>query len=618
MQNDIFAAKNHRSAKTFIPFNNSFIPYSAGFGGVYADPIFDIRRVFGTSGKVQTIPFQVHDADSSSIVLDGKGASDTYTVDVGLGSFIDVSVQDSDAATQNSLITNFNSLGFTLIPAKLTLTDNRVQFEYYTAATSLGLVYSRDGGVTWSFIPTGIFGEIQSSLNVSSVVYSPNVYFGNNVDVTVSANTQGTLAPAFFYETVIDRPAAPQTAKLAYTGPGGQIPSRAAVDFEGPIPLFLTFQNARQMDVQANAGILDVEFLQTMGGNQLPINIHANTGTLTFRDYQVWDGGYPTYNIQNNSGSLNIDEIVIGSLGVGAYVQGLTHVVNILANNGTINLHDVFHPAITPYGIDAQINVGDDGSLANVHGTVNLSHEQILLSSTPTYVYSIAGRYGLTIDDRNSPGTGGQWLIDAAQTRVGDLIVNYQTVNTSFPYQDIFSLYQAFPKSLGSATLLSDPRFYTRQLYGVAFPTWQLSGHPAFFTNLDGDSVNLANSVTGNPGGPVTFSATNLPAGLSINPTTGQITGTISTQAYLSSPYETVVAATNGTYTRGRIIHWNIFSGIQISVPNTYDLLGRRAPPRFRAHHDDQSLQFAGYTVDDRSPGGTVVQSPDRDDWRHN
>jgi cyclophilin family peptidyl-prolyl cis-trans isomerase len=64
-------------------------------------------------------------------------------------------------------------------------------------------------------------------------------------------------------------------------------------------------------------------------------------------------------------------------------------------------------------------------------------------------------------------------------------------------------------------------------------------------TNLDGDTVNLPIKATDNTGGTLTYAATGLPPGLSINTTTGVISGKLTTTAHTGSPYTVVVTATN-------------------------------------------------------------------------
>ncbi len=66
--------------------------------------------------------------------------------------------------------------------------------------------------------------------------------------------------------------------------------------------------------------------------------------------------------------------------------------------------------------------------------------------------------------------------------------------------------------------------------------------------NLDGQtvSVNVAAIFADNDGETLTYSASGLPAGLSINPGTGIITGTIDKSASQSGPYTVIVTASDG------------------------------------------------------------------------
>ena len=61
--------------------------------------------------------------------------------------------------------------------------------------------------------------------------------------------------------------------------------------------------------------------------------------------------------------------------------------------------------------------------------------------------------------------------------------------------------------------------------------------------------INLPIHVSDTYGGTLTYSATNLPNGLSINPQTGVISGTIADVRQTSSPYSVFVKATDGTNT---------------------------------------------------------------------
>jgi hypothetical protein len=211
------------------------------------------------------------------------------------------------------------------------------------------------------------------------------------------------------------------------------------------------------------------------------------------------------------------------------------------------------------YGIDTQVNVGNNGSLANVHGQINLSNSN--------------GHYGLAINDNVGSGSR-PWSIGYEQTVVGDLTLNYAGVNAPAPYLDIFSRYQAFPQASSNVTLAGDPRFYIREFNAAGFPTFQVDGPGALF-NRDGEAVAVSFSASGGPGGPITYGASNLPPGLSIDPITGGIGGTIQANAYLAGPYQTKISASQGQLTRVRDVTWYVESAITIDVPIPGFLLSR-------------------------------------------
>ncbi len=88
--------------------------------------------------------------------------------------------------------------------------------------------------------------------------------------------------------------------------------------------------------------------------------------------------------------------------------------------------------------------------------------------------------------------------------------------------------------------------------------------NPGNKTSAIGETITPI--TVGRYGGPlsVTWSATNLPAGLSIDPTTGVISGTISSQTAGSRTVQ--VSATDGTYSSNASFTWNL-QGIIITNP---------------------------------------------------
>ncbi len=77
-------------------------------------------------------------------------------------------------------------------------------------------------------------------------------------------------------------------------------------------------------------------------------------------------------------------------------------------------------------------------------------------------------------------------------------------------------------------------------------------------SNAVGDVVSLQCPASDAANGTLSYSATGLPSGLSINSTTGLISGTIATGADTSSPYAVTVTASDGTVSATQTFNWTV------------------------------------------------------------
>ncbi len=85
--------------------------------------------------------------------------------------------------------------------------------------------------------------------------------------------------------------------------------------------------------------------------------------------------------------------------------------------------------------------------------------------------------------------------------------------------------------------------------------------------NYELDTVSLSVSATDSSSGTMTYSAVGLPAGLSINTSTGAITGTISVNASANGPYNVTVTASDGTYSASQTFTWTVNNPIAFPTP---------------------------------------------------
>jgi hypothetical protein len=88
-------------------------------------------------------------------------------------------------------------------------------------------------------------------------------------------------------------------------------------------------------------------------------------------------------------------------------------------------------------------------------------------------------------------------------------------------------------------------------------------------TNKEGDTVSLPVSAQAANNSPVTFTSNNLPTGLSIDPATGLITGTISAGAAASSPFTSTVTASEGTLSNSSVFTWTVNPVVTINSIST-------------------------------------------------
>lgn len=91
---------------------------------------------------------------------------------------------------------------------------------------------------------------------------------------------------------------------------------------------------------------------------------------------------------------------------------------------------------------------------------------------------------------------------------------------------------------------------------------------PSDQVDAEGDLVSLQVAANDPDGDDLTYSATGLPPGLSINPTSGLISGTINAGASTSSPYTAKVKATDpGLLFDEEEFSWTVVSGSKIYLP---------------------------------------------------
>jgi len=125
-------------------------------------------------------------------------------------------------------------------------------------------------------------------------------------------------------------------------------------------------------------------------------------------------------------------------------------------------------------------------------------------------------------------------------------------------------------------------------------------------TNSESDVVSLQVNATDPDGDNLSYSATGLPAGLSINSSTGLISGTISAGAEASSPYITTITVTDDgspTESSDEVFTWNVSAVNQPPVVTTI-------PTQTNDESDVVSLQVSATDPDGDNLSYSAVGLP--------
>jgi hypothetical protein len=125
---------------------------------------------------------------------------------------------------------------------------------------------------------------------------------------------------------------------------------------------------------------------------------------------------------------------------------------------------------------------------------------------------------------------------------------------------------------------------------------------PVDRTNLEGDTVSLQVAAQDADGDGLIYSAGGLPAGLSISPTTGMITGTVAPGAAAGGPYTITVAATDGAFSSSQAFTWTVNPRVTLTAPpDQTNLEGDSVSLQLQA--TDTSGAALTYSADSLPPG---------------
>jgi uncharacterized repeat protein (TIGR01451 family) len=123
--------------------------------------------------------------------------------------------------------------------------------------------------------------------------------------------------------------------------------------------------------------------------------------------------------------------------------------------------------------------------------------------------------------------------------------------------------------------------------------------------NNEGDTVDLQTNASAVDGAVLSYFADNLPNGLSIDPDTGRITGTVAVDSAYTTPYRPAVYATDGVYTGHVDFPWQINSAVSFTqtLGNQHSTVGDKISLQVQATSDHGPVVF---TAAGLPPGLTI------------
>jgi VCBS repeat-containing protein len=252
----------------------------------------------------------------------------------------------------------------------------------------------------------------------------------------------------------------------------------------------------------------------------------------------VWmsaSGGGPlTYIASGLPDGLSIDPssgVIRGTL-TNAAASATPYTVTVLVSNGQVSDSQTFTWTVGGVGISSP---GDQWSLDG--DTVLLPITAWDAASGPLSYSATGLPDGLSIDSETGVISG---TLDADAHENGPYTVTVTASNGTDSHSVTFAW--------GVDRLALDP--------------------PAYQSNREGQTVSLQLVATDHVG-TVTFSATGLPAGLSLDPDTGEITGTLGGTAHGQSPYRVTVTASDGESSRSQTFIWTVTPQIALVNPGS-------------------------------------------------
>ena len=198
-------------------------------------------------------------------------------------------------------------------------------------------------------------------------------------------------------------------------------------------------------------------------------------------------------------------------------------------------------------------------------------------SDQQTFTWTIGGPIALTNPGTQSSTEGASVSLSLSASYSGSGSLVYSAVDLP-PGLAINPSTGAITGTIGAGAAANGPYYVAVSAAVGAYAssqsfTWNIGSPisitaPGDQTSTEGSTVSLSISATDSiSGSTLVYSATGLPAGLAINPSTGAIAGTVGLGAAGNGPYTVTVVAGDGNYSSSRTFTWNVNSPISLAIP---------------------------------------------------
>ena len=278
----------------------------------------------------------------------------------------------------------------------------------------------------------------------------------------------------------------------------------------------------------------------------------ATAGSLTASQTFAWDVGprvamgpiTDQSNVGGDSVSLAIQAGDASSGTLTYSATGLPAGLSLNASTGLIS-GTITSAAVSSIPDSVTLTVGD-GS-ASVSETFNWTVSQLGMADLMGEVSSVQGQiFSLSLQGRDADGGSLSYSVTGLPAGL--------SLNTST------GLISGTPTSLGwydVAATVSESSVSAGETF-----LWQVieAGlRPiADQTNTEGDAISLALQGASGSGGTLNYSASDLPDGLSLNATTGVVTGTLIPGAAADGPYAVTVTVDDGVNSGSQTFNWTV------------------------------------------------------------